>query len=349
MKKIIKSAFAALMAAALLAGCGQTASPNPSAAASNEPSQNSQAPVQSDTETIELKFANVSGAGDAKGEGIEMFAKLINEKTEGRYHVTVYHDGQLGGEMNYIEDCQTGTLDMASVNFANLASYIDVYSVFDLPYLIKDTDHADKIWLGEVGQHFLGMLDDIGIHAVGNVELGFRDLSNSVRPINSAEDIKGLRIRIMENPMYQKLFAAFGADPVAMSWNEAYTALQQGAIDGQDNPATHALSLNIIDVNKYIAMTDHTYNIAVFIMNKGLWDSLSDADKVLFEEAGKEAGIWEREAQRTNLESIVQAVKDAGGEVTYPDKGELYTLTQSIRDEYADQFADEIKMIEDCA
>ncbi|MDR2931820.1 MAG: DctP family TRAP transporter solute-binding subunit [Oscillospiraceae bacterium] len=356
MKKTLAIILALFVVAGSLVGCGSSGGSASSTATSQAPtaaatSSEAASAVDSgtNTETIELKFANVSSAVGAKGESIDMFANLVNERTNGRYNITVYHDGQLGNEISFVEDCQTGTLDIASVNFANLTNYIDAYGVFDLPYLVKSTEHADAIWMGEVGKYFLDMLGTVGLHAVANVELGFRDLSNSARAVNSAADIAGLRIRVMENAIHQEIFSAFGADPVAMNWNEAYTALQQGAIDGQDNPATHALDLNIIDVNKYLAMTDHVYNVAVFIMSDKLWQSMSAEDQALFEEIAQEVAVWERKAQRDTLETVVKAVNDAGGEVTYPDKEELFTLTQGVRDQYQEKYSEYIKLIEDCA
>lgn len=199
---------------------------------------------------IVIRMAQASAADGAIGLSMDNFAKDVEEKSNGRIVVHTFHNGQLGTERENIESVQMGNLDIAVVNQSVLVNFFPDISVFDLPYTITSAEHADKVFLGEIGQSFLNKLPEVRLHGLAIWESGFRNLTNSKREVNSADDVKGLRIRVMENKIHQDLWGALGADPVPMSWSDAYTGMQQGAIDGQENPATVIDKNNVVEVNK---------------------------------------------------------------------------------------------------
>lgn len=329
-KRILCAAMAMTLSLTMLAGCGDSAQKDTPAA---------------EGETIELRLSHTNPASSAFGLAGEEFAKLVNEKTNGRYHVTVYNDGQLGDERDSIEAVQLGNLDFAIVNVSVLANFVPQLSVFDLPYVIQGTEHADKVFKGEIGTQMMDWISGIGVKGLGVWESGFRNLTNSVREINSMEDVAGLRIRVMENELHQKLWIALGADAVPMAWGEAYTALQQGALDGQENPLTVILSNNVASVNENLAMTEHVYSMVVPIMSQKLWDSMSDEDKAAMEEVMAEMMDKEREIARTQNDEALSQLEEAGMVVTYPDKTPFIEATQSIRDEYGAEYSDILEQI----
>ena len=173
---------------------------------------------------IVIRMAQASAADGAIGLSMDNFAKDVEEKSNGRIVVHTFHNGQLGTERENIESVQMGNLDIAVVNQSVLVNFFPDISVFDLPYTITSAEHADKVFLGEIGQSFLNKLPEVRLHGLAIWESGFRNLTNSKREVNSADDVKGLRIRVMENKIHQDLWGALGADPVPMSWSDAYTA-----------------------------------------------------------------------------------------------------------------------------
>ena len=204
-----------------------------------------------------LRLAQASASDGAIGKSLEIFAKDVYDKSNGRIQISVFHNGQLGSERDNIEACELGNLDIAVVNQSVLANFIPEIAVFDLPYTIESEKHADAVFLGPIGNDFLQRLSSVKLHGLGIWESGFRDLTNSKRPVVDVEDIYGMRVRVMENKIHQELWTALGADPVPMSWGDAYTGLQQGALDGQENPPTVIDKNNVVEVNKNMAITQH--------------------------------------------------------------------------------------------
>ena len=183
------------------------------------------------------------------------------------------------------------------------------------------------------------------LKGLGIWESGFRNLTNSKKEINSAEDVKGLRIRVMENEIHQKLWKALGADPVPMAWSEAYTAMQQGAIDGQENPATVIDKNNVVEVNKHMAITEHVYSTVYVLMAPKTWNSLTDEDQQVIAECMEEANLAERELSRKMDAEAVSTLEEQGMKVTYPDKTELIAETQSVRDTYGADYKETLDRI----
>lgn len=291
-------------------------------------------------ETIELRIAQASAGDGAIGLSLEKFAKDVSEKSKGHIVIHTFHNGQLGTERENVESVQAGDLDMAVVNQSVLVNFEPSIAVFDLPYSITSTEHADKVFLGDIGKEYLAKLDKTNLHGFAIWESGFRNLTNSVKDVNSVDDVAGLRIRVMENKIHQDLWATLGADPVPMSWSDAYTGLQQGAIDGQENPATVIDKNNVVEVNKHMAMTEHCYSTVFILFAPKVWNALSDEDKKILNDAMAQASIDERALSRKMDKEAITNLESKGMKVTYPDKAPFIAKTQSVRDKYGADFKD---------
>lgn len=287
---------------------------------------------------IVIRMAQASAADGAIGLSMDNFAKDVEEKSNGRIVVHTFHNGQLGTERENIESVQMGNLDIAVVNQSVLVNFFPDISVFDLPYTITSAEHADKVFLGEIGQSFLNKLPEVRLHGLAIWESGFRNLTNSKREINSADDVKGLRIRVMENKIHQDLWGALGADPVPMSWSDAYTGMQQGAIDGQENPATVIDKNNVVEVNKNMAMTEHCYSTVFLVMAPKTWDRLSPEDQKLITDCMNKASLDERALSRKMDKEAITTLESKGMVVTYPDKTLFIERSKPVRDFYSKDF-----------
>lgn len=330
----MKRKLAAVLAAAIgisalaLSGCGKSGN------------------IYEEDGTVHLRMAQASAADGAIGISMEDFAERVNQESEGRITISVFHNGQLGSERDNIEACELGNLDIAVVNQSVLANFIPDIAAFDLPYVIESTEHADKVFLGEIGQDFLERLSEVELKGLGIWESGFRNLTNSKREVNSAEDIQGLRIRVMENEIHQKLWKSLGADPVPMAWSEAYTGMQQGAIDGQENPSTVIDKNNVVEVNKEMAITEHVYSTVFLVMAPKTWEALTEEDQEIIMKCMEEENIAERELSRQMDSQAIETLESKGMKITYPDKEELIELTQEVRDTYGADYQETLDRIQ---
>ena len=223
-----------------------------------------------------------------------------------------------------------------------LASFTNTFLVFDLPFLFENSEQGQKMCDSDVGKEILGTLDDIGIKGLGFMEYGMRNITNSKRPINAPEDLKGIKIRTMENPIHMAAFSVMGADPTPMAFGELFTALQQGAIDAQENPLSVITSSKFNEVQKYISITEHVYSAAPLMVSKAAYDALPDDLKAVVDEAGTEACDWERQYLAEQEKSWLADLEAAGNEINYPEKAAFVEATQSVYDQYVGDGADQI-------
>lgn len=295
-------------------------------------------PQISEDGTITLRMAQTSSETGAIGQSMNQFADAIYERTGGKYKVEVYHNGQLGAEIDTIEGCQMGTIDIAVVNQSTLGNFIKDFPALDIPYMITSTEQADQVFLGEIGQHFLDELSGVQLYGLGIWESGFRNLTNSKLDVNSASDVKGLKVRTMENQIHIAFWKALGADATPMAWGEAYTALQQGALDGQENPSTVILTNNVAQVNKHLAITEHAYSTVFLVMSPVTWASLGEEYQSIFMEVANECGLSERELSRSMDAEAIAQLEAQGMTVTYPDKQEFINAAASLYEEWEQQY-----------
>ncbi|MEO5765260.1 MAG: TRAP transporter substrate-binding protein [Casimicrobiaceae bacterium] len=223
------------------------------------------------------------------GVAVDTFAREVEKRTNGRYKVQNFYSGALGAERESIEALQLGTLDLTMTSTGPVPNFVPEVAILDIPFLFRDYAHARATLDGPIGQDLLKKFDAKGIVALAWGENGFRHMTNSKHPVNSPDDLKGLKMRTMENPVHIQAYKAFGIIPTPMAFTEVFTALQQGTVDGQENPVSVITAAKFDQVQKYMSLTGHVYSPALILMSKAQFDKLSAADRQAFVEAAKEA------------------------------------------------------------
>ena len=223
------------------------------------------------------------------GVAVDAFAREVEVRTGGRYKVQNFYSGALGAERESIEALQVGTLDLTMTSTGPVPNFVPEVAILDIPFLMRDYAHARSVLDGPIGQDILGKFPAKGIQALAWGENGFRHMTNSKRQVNAPDDLKGLKMRTMENPVHIQAYKQFGIIPTPMAFTEVFTALQQGTVDGQENPLSVISAAKFDQVQKYMTLTGHVYSPALILMSKAQWDKLSAADKSAFTAAAKEA------------------------------------------------------------
>ncbi|WP_038212446.1 TRAP transporter substrate-binding protein [Xenophilus azovorans] len=278
-----------------------------------------------------IKFAFQNQTGHPQAQGAQKFADLVAQKSGGRMSVKLFPGGTLGGDLQTVSALQGGTVEMTVLNAGILAAQVKEFAVYDFPFLFANAQEADAVTDGAFGRKLLGMLDARQLHGLGYWDLGFRNLTNGRRPIARAEDIAGLKIRVIQSPIYIDLFAALGANATPMPFPELFPALEQRVVDGQENPNTVILSSRFAEVQKYLTETRHIYNPQALVVSKRFWDSLSAEEKKIVEAAAAEATVFQRQVSRGAADSALAALKQAGMTVTELPPAEVAKLREKVR------------------
>ena len=288
-------------------------------------------------ETMKL---NISiGQNSHYGVAVDVFAKEIEKRTAGRYKVQNFYSGALGAERESIEAVQLGTLDLTMTSTGPVPNFVPEVAILDIPFLFKDYAQARATLDGPVGQDMLGKFPAKNLVALAWGENGFRHMTNNKRSVNAPDDLKGLKMRTMENPVHMQAYKAFGIIPTPMAFTEVFTALQQGTVDGQENPLSVISAAKFSQVQKYITLTGHVYSPALILMNKAKWDKLSAADKQAFAESAKEAVKANRARIDEDEKRVVAELKSQGMTVVeVVDKGKFQTALEPTFVEFGKKF-----------
>ena len=258
-----------------------------------------------------IKFGHVAPTFHGQSAGAEHFAKYVMEKTNGEIEVRVYPMGQLGGERSMAEQVQAGTLQIAAITCAVLSNFVPQASLVPLPFVFPDRRTAYAVLDSEIREKFFSYFPAKGFMPLGFTENEFRDLSNSKRPIRKPEDLAGLKIRLMESPIFIDTFKQMGVNPVPMPFPEIYNALQQGVIDGQDNPLYTSILMKFTEVNKYVTVTHHILTECPIVANLDWWNALPANYQKILKEAGYETEIVNRgHTLQDKLSMTVMSKKD---------------------------------------
>jgi TRAP-type transport system periplasmic protein len=233
---------------------------------------------------------NISIAQNShQGVGIDTFAREVEKRSGGRYKIQTFYSGSLGGERESVEAVQLGTQELTFTSTGPVPNFVPEVAILDIPFLFRDYAHARGVLDGPIGQDLLGKFPAKGIVALAWAENGFRHMTNSKRAVNAPDDLKGLKMRTMENPVHIQAYKAFGIIPTPMAFPEVFTALQQGTVDGQENPLSVITAAKFEQVQKHLSLTGHVYSPALILMNKAAFDKLPAADKQIFLDSAKEA------------------------------------------------------------
>lgn len=277
-------------------------------------------------------------------KGLLKFKEIVEEKTDGAITVETYHSGQLGDDRSMTEALQLGTQEVTVPSTAPLANFVPEFSVFDIPFLFPNEEVADTVLDGEVGQELLQKLESQNLVGLSYWENGFRDLTNSKRAVATMKDFDGLKIRTMENDLHLDAFKALGANPTPMAFTELFTALQQGTVDGQENPYATIYLQKFYEVQNHVSNTHHIYSPFVFLMSKSFYDGLTEDQQKIMKEAAVEAGKYERKLNREANDKYLQSLQDEGmeyTEITPEAREEMVKAVAPVIDEYKGQIGEE--------
>ena len=273
------------------------------------------------------------------GVAIDAFAKEVEQRTSGRYKVQNFYSGALGAERESIEGVQLGTLDLTMTSTGPVPNFVPEVAILDIPFLFRDYAHARGTLDGPIGQEMLQKFQSKGLVALAWGENGFRHMTNNKRPVNVPEDLKGLKMRTMENPIHIQAYKQFGILPTPMAFTEVFTALQQGTVDGQENPLSVISAGKLGQVQKHISLTGHVYSPALILMSKVKFDKLSPADKQAFMDAAKEAVKANRARIDDDERKVVAELKGLGMTVVENvDKAKFQTALAPTFAEFGKRF-----------
>lgn len=296
-----------------------------------------------------LKIGYVTNKESHYGVGSTVFCDEVEKATQGRYKCLHFANSALGGEREQIEAVQLGTQDLVNTSTGPLGNFVPEVKIVDIPFLFRDYEHARKVLDGPIGQDILSKFPSKGIIALGWTENGFRHLTNSKRDIVKPSDAAGLKIRTMENKVHMDGYRTFGILPTPMAFPELFGALQQGTVDGQENPIPVILASKFSQVQKHLSLTGHVYSPALLLMSPRTWNKLTDADKKVFQEAAKKAGVAQRKKVNDDENIGIAQLEKEGVKVTkVVDTNAFREALKPAYVSYAKEFgAENIKKIQD--
>ena len=288
-----------------------------------------------------LKFAFQNQKDHPQAMGAQKFADLVSQKSGGKITVKLFPGGTLGGDLQTISAMQGGTVELTVLNAGLLSGAVKEFAAVDLPFLFNNGPEADSVMDGPFGKRLLDKLPEKGLVGLGYWDLGFRNVTNSKRPINKMEDIAGLKLRVLQSPIYIDLFNTLGANATPMPFPELYSALEQRTVDGQENPVTVIASSKFYEVQKYLTLTRHTYNPQAFVVSKKFWDQLSADEHKIIMQAADEAKLFQRKASREQESISLEALKKSGMQVNEVPAAEMARLREKVKP-VVDKFSKEV-------
>jgi TRAP-type transport system periplasmic protein len=278
-----------------------------------------------------LKLGLQNPKGHPVVSGAEKFAEIVAAKSGGRIKVNLFPGGVLGSDAATVLAVQNGTVEMTVLNSGILATQAKEFAVYDFPFLFANAKEADAIVDGPFGKAMHAKLADKGIIGLGYWELGFRDLTNARRAIRKVDDIAGLKLRVIPNPINIDWVKALDANPTPLAFPELYAALEQKAVDGQENPVSVILANRFAEVQKYLTLTHHQYNPQSVIVSRKVWDQMNAAERQILQDAALEAGRYERQLSREQAASDIEQLKKAGMQVDELPPAELAKMREKMK------------------
>src|SRR6266705_3193069 len=301
-------------------------------------------------EKMVLKASDVHPEGYPTVQAVENMGKKLEAATGGRIGIQMYASMQLGGEKEAIEQAQIGALQFARVSVGALGPVIADLNVFNLPFLFRNTEHMEKVIDGPIGQ---AMLDKVTnnpqVRLIGLcwMDAGARNVYDSKRPIRTIEDLKGLKVRVMGNPMFVDMMNALGGNGVAMGYDQVFSALQTGVVDGAENNQPSFVFDNHYQVAKYYSLTEHLIVPEILVFSRAIWDKLKPDDQALVKKFSREAQLDERQLWKKTEDEAIARMKAAGIEIIpIADKKPFQDAVKPVWDKYGVKYADLIKQIQ---
>ncbi|MGE6608232.1 TRAP transporter substrate-binding protein [Halomonas sp. NPDC076908] len=288
----------------------------------------------------EIRIAHPNVPDHPMGKAFSYFEKLIEERSDGEFTVDVYHSSQFGNFDSVVQGLQTGMLQMGSASTPNLAPFSDDFLIFDMPFLFPSYEAADLITDGPIGRAAAQALVETGIIGLGYIDIGFRHIFNNQRPVNTISDAEGLRIRSTPSGAHIATLKSLGMNPTSISWNEVYTALQQGTVDGIDIDLNLAWFNNFHEVNEHLTLVKSLYSPHLVMISKAFYETLSPSEQIMVSEAFAEMKLYQRGLIRQNEEMILEEMEKAGVNIVELDSEESInwaTATEGVYEEFEDK------------
>ncbi len=278
-----------------------------------------------------IKFATQNPKGHPLVMGMEKFKEIVEAKSGGKIKVNLFPGGTLGSDQANVSAMQGGTLEMVTMNSGILASQVREFAIFDFPFMFPNETVADAVVDGPFGQKMHAKLQDKGLVGLAYYELGFRQITNSKRAITKVEDLEGLKLRVIPNPINVDWVKALGANPTPLPFPEVYSALEQKAIDGQENPVTVINANKFYEVQKHVVLSNHQYNPQSVLISKKFWDGLNAEQKKIVQDAVQASAKYQREQARGLVASALDNMKKNGMQVSQFPEAELAKLRDKLR------------------
>ena len=291
-----------------------------------------------------MKLAVVTNEDRSLTKGLVKFGELVEEKTNGSIKVEVYPNGQLGGDREVFESLQFNSIQGTTMSTGPIAQFVPKFNVYDLPFLFSSTETAYKVLDGEVGTELLNELESQNVIGLNYWENGFRHLTNNVREVTSPDDVKGLKIRSLENDLHMDIWSELGANPTPMAFTELFAGLQQGVVQGQENPVGNVTGNKFYEVQKYLTQTGHVYNASPLLLSRDFWNSLTEDEKKAVQEAADEARDYQRKLNQEEDETGFKLLTENGmtiTELTEEQKNEFFEKTQPVYEKHASSIGED--------
>ncbi|WP_338050821.1 TRAP transporter substrate-binding protein [Ramlibacter algicola] len=291
-----------------------------------------------DVQERTIKFGHLNNTDHPVSLGVKKFAEVLAAKSGGKLKVQEFPSNQLGNELQQQSALQGGVQEMSAPATTSLAGIVKEFGLVDFPFAVSSYAQADALLDGPFGQALLAKLPEKGLVSLGYWDLGFRNVTNSKRPITKPEDLDGLKIRVIPNPVFLDTFKAFHANPVPMPFAELYGALESKAVDGQENPFAVILSNKFYEVNKYVSATNHVYAANIILVSKKFWDRLSPTEQKMMHDAANEARGYQRQVSRAAAQKAVGELQAKGmqyNEVSPAEQARMRAIAKPVTDKFA--------------
>ncbi len=283
---------------------------------------------------VKLTLGHGAAPGNPRHEASVKFADVVKAKTNGRIEVQVAPSAQLGDDAAMVTALRTGAIDMTANSQGAVANAVPEYAAFGMPFMFSNSAQAFKVLDGALGKELADKSAEKGMIVLGYWDNGIRQMTNSKRPINKVEDMKGLKMRTPPDATLVDIMQALGAEAQQIKFAELYVALQQGVVDGQENPLVNIHSSKLYEVQKYLAMTNHQFQMTPFLMSKRTWDKLSEADRKVVQEAAAEATALQRKLSQEADDKLLADLKTKGVQVTVVDKTAFAKATAKVDEKW---------------
>ena len=297
-------------------------------------------------QSLVIKASDVHAMDYPTVQAIVEMGQKLEKATNGRLSIKMFPSMQLGGEKEALEQVQVGALGMTRVSVGVVGPIVDDLNVFNMPYLFRSIAHMDKVLDGPIGDELLAKLTKGNLIGLGWMDAGARSFYDSKRPIRTPADLRGLKVRVMGNPMFVEMANAMGGNGISMGFDELYSALQTGVVDGAENNSPSYLFDNHYQVAKYYSLTEHLMVPEIFVFSKKIWDPLSSDDQKLIRTLSRETQLRERALWNAREHEAMEKLKAQGVQIITVDKTPLIEAVKPLHEKYGAKYAALIKQIE---